>query len=126
MSSSTAPAEPVKQSILTNEQYNVLKWIALVFLPALAALYLGLAALWDLPKPTEVAGTVTLLDTFLGLLLNVATKNYNNSDTKFDGALHVDNQDTRLIHQLEITTPPEDLGKKDAIVLKVVPTTSSE
>lgn len=115
---------PTNKSMLSNEQYNVLKWIALVFLPALAALYLGLAALWELPKPTEVAGTITLLDTFLGVLLNVATKNYNNSDTKFDGALHVDDQDTRLIHQLEITTAPEDLGKKDTITLRVVPTNS--
>jgi hypothetical protein len=124
MSDTTVPGVPGKQSFLSNVQYNALKWIALVFLPALAALYLGLAALWDLPKPTEVAGTVTLLDTFLGVLLNVATKNYNNSGTKFDGALHVDDQDTRLIHQLEITTPPEDLGKKDSITLKVVPTSS--
>lgn len=117
MSDTTVPAQ---KAPLSNEQYNALKWIALVFLPALAALYLGLAALWGLPKPTEVAGTITLLDTFLGLLLNVATKKYNNSDDKFDGSMEINANDTSIIHQLELSTPPEDLGKQDTITLKVV------
>lgn len=117
MSDTTAPAQ---KALLSNQQYNVLKWIALVFLPALAALYLGLAALWELPKPTEVAGTITLVDTFLGVLLNVATKRYNQSDDKFDGSMEINSNDTSIIHQLEISTPPEDLGKQDSIVLRVV------
>lgn len=116
--SSVSTARP----LVSNATYDRLKWVALVALPALGALYFAVAPLWDLPKPQEVVGTIVAIDTFLGLLLNVATKNYNKSDAKFDGALHVDDQDNRLIHQLEITTPPEDLGKKDAIILKVVPT----
>lgn len=122
--SDTTPETPVKRQILSNEQYNVLKWVALVALPALATLYGALAVIWELPKANEVVGTVIAIDTCLGLLLNVATKQYNNSDTKFDGVLHVDEQDHSLIHQLEITTTPYDLGQKDSIELKVqqVPT----
>lgn len=108
--------------MMKNATYDTAKWVALVALPALGALYFGLAEIWHLPKANEVVGTITVVDTFLGILLGVATKKYNSSDAKFDGALHVDDQDNRLIHQLEITTPPEDLGKKDAIILKVVPT----
>lgn len=113
---------PTQKAVLTNELYNVLKWIALVLLPALAALYLGLAALWGLPHPNEVAGTITLVDTFLGLLLNVATKNYNQSADKFDGSLQINANDNSIIHQLELSTAPEDLGRQDAITLKVVKT----
>lgn len=120
MSDTTVPA---KQPALSNAVYDKLKWVALVGLPALGALYFALAPLWHLPKAEEVVGTVVAVDTFLGLCLGVATRNYNNSDAAFDGALHVDDQDTRLIHQLEITTPPEDLSKKDVITLKVVPVT---
>jgi len=115
---------PKKPALLSNAMYDKLKWVALVGLPALGALYFALAPLWHLPKAEEVVGTVVAVDTFLGVVLGVATKNYNNSDAAFDGALHVDDQDTRLIHQLEITTAPEDLGQKDSIKLKVVPTSS--
>lgn len=124
MSNTTVPAEPEKKPFLSNTTYDRLKWVALVGLPALGALYFALAPLWNLPKADEVVGTVVAVDTFLGLVLGVVTKNYNNSDAAFDGALHVDDQDTRLIHQLEITTAPEDLGQKDSIKLKVVPTSS--
>lgn len=124
MSDSKVPAETTKPALLTNALYDKLKWVALVALPALGALYFALAPLWNLPKPEEVVGTIVAVDTFLGLLLNVATKSYNSSDDKFDGALHVDAQDNKLIHQLEITTDPEDLGQKDSIALKVVKTPS--
>lgn len=119
MSDSKVPATPAKSALLSNVTYDRLKWVALVALPALGALYFALAPLWNLPKAEEVVGTVVAVDTCLGLLLNVATKSYNSSDDKFDGVLHVDDQDTRLIHQLELTTQPEDLAKKDAINLKV-------
>lgn len=118
MSDNTLPdSKPVQ--ILSNRQYDALKWVALVGLPALGALYFGLAGIWHFPKAEEVVGTVTLVDTCLGLLLGLAKKNYVNSGAAFDGTLNVDARDNRLIHQLDIQTPPEDLGKKDAITLKV-------
>lgn len=121
---SDTTVSPAPKPLISNVMYDRLKWVALVALPALGALYFALAPLWNLPKPQEVVGTIVAIDTFLGLLLGVATKKYNSSDAKFDGALHVDDQDTRLIHQLELTTAPEDLGKKDTITLKVVPTSA--
>lgn len=105
--------------VLSNSAYDALKWVALVALPALAVFYLAVAALWDLPKPQEVSGTIIALDTLLGLLLGVANKNYMNSDTRFDGVLNVDEKDNRLIHQLDIHTDPEVMATQDAITLKV-------
>lgn len=64
---------------LSNKLYDVLKWIALVVLPALSALYLGLAGLWGFPCGEQVSGTIALIDTFLGALLGISSANYAKS-----------------------------------------------
>ena len=62
---------------MSNKVYNVLKWIAMIVLPALATLYMGLSAIWGLPYGEEVSGTITLVDTFLGAVLMISTSQYN-------------------------------------------------
>lgn len=62
---------------MSNKLYDVLKWIALIVLPALATLYLGLANVWGLPYGEEISTTITLIDTFLGAVLMVSTAQYN-------------------------------------------------
>ena len=62
--------------MLNNKVYDVLKWIALVVLPALGALYFGLASIWGFPYGEEIVGTITVVDTFLGALLGISTANY--------------------------------------------------
>ena len=69
-------AKHLQESKLNNKSYDILKWVALVALPATSALYLTLAALWHLPHPTEVAGTIAAIDTFLGVLLGVSSNKY--------------------------------------------------
>ena len=64
---------------LSNKTYDILKYIAQYVLPALGALYFGLAKIWGLPYGTEIVGTIALVDTFLGTLLGLSTKNYNKS-----------------------------------------------
>ena len=51
-------AKHLQESNLNNKSYDILKWVALVALPAASALYLTLAGLWHLPYPTEIAGTL--------------------------------------------------------------------
>lgn len=62
--------------ILSNKYYDLLKWIALIVLPALGTLYFGLAKIWGIPFGEEIVGTITVIDTFLGALLGVSTNNY--------------------------------------------------
>lgn len=62
---------------LTNKQYDVLKWIALIVLPALGTLYFTLASIWGLPYGDQVVGTITAVDTFLGALLGISTSKHN-------------------------------------------------
>ena len=65
------------KTFLSNKQYDILKWIALVLLPALGTLYFGLAQIWGFPYGEQVVGTITVLDTFLGAILGISTVQYN-------------------------------------------------
>ena len=62
---------------LTNKQYDILKWIALIVLPAVGTLYFTLSTIWGLPYGDQVVGTITAVDTFLGALLGVSTSQHN-------------------------------------------------
>ena len=66
--------------MLSNKTYDVLKWIALYLLPALGTLYFALAGIWAFPYGEEVVGTITAIDTFLGVLLGISTAQYNKAN----------------------------------------------
>lgn len=62
---------------LNNKTYDVLKWVAMIALPAAGTLYFALASIWAFPYAEQVLGTVAAVDTFLGALLGISTNNYN-------------------------------------------------
>lgn len=62
---------------ISNKTYDVLKWIAQLLLPALGTLYFALASTWGLPYADQVVGTITAIDTFLGVILGLSTAQYN-------------------------------------------------
>ena len=62
---------------LNNKWYDVLKWIAMYFLPGLGTLYFALSSIWGLPYGEQIVGTITAVDAFLGMLLGISTVNYN-------------------------------------------------
>lgn len=62
---------------MNDKTYKVLKWIAQYFLPAIGTLYFALASIWNLPYGEQVVGTVTAVDTFLGVILGISTAQYN-------------------------------------------------
>ena len=61
---------------LSNETYDVLKEIALTILPALATLYAAVGKIWGLPYVTEIPMTIMAVDTAMGAILHISTKNY--------------------------------------------------
>ena len=64
--------------VFSNAIYDKLKWIALILLPALAALYVAIAKYWNLPYPEAISGTIMAIDAFLRAILQISSKNYNN------------------------------------------------
>lgn len=65
---------------MSNKVYDILKYIAQIVLPALATLYFALAGIWNFPYGEEVVGTITAVDTFLGVILGISTANYKKSE----------------------------------------------
>lgn len=62
---------------MSNKLYDILKWIAMILLPAIGTFYFALAGIWNFPYAEQVVGTITAVDTFLGALLGVASATYN-------------------------------------------------
>lgn len=87
-----AESEPSGQ-LFTNALYDKLKFISLVLLPALGALYFGLAQIWGLPAAEQVVGSIAVLDAFLGVLLKKSTDKYYRSGANFDGDANVVSED---------------------------------
>lgn len=61
---------------MSNKTYDRLKYIALIFIPALEALILTVGKIWGLPYYAEIGATVAALGVFLGALLNVSSVKY--------------------------------------------------
>lgn len=61
---------------MSNKVYDVLKTFALTILPALATLYFALAEIWGFSFGAEVVGTITAVDTFLGVILKISSNKY--------------------------------------------------
>ena len=61
---------------MSNEVYDVLKWILLVAVAPTIALITGLGELYGFDT-TLIVGTISLVATFLGALLGVSNVKYN-------------------------------------------------
>lgn len=109
---------------LSNDAYDLLKWVAMILLPALGTLYFALSAIWGFPAGEQVIGTITAIDVFLGVILGISTKQYVSSGAAFDGAVIVDPvsaTDTALSpYRLEFERPLEELTSKPTLTLQVV------
>jgi len=62
---------------LKNGAYDILKWVALICIPALATFYVALAGVWGWPFADEVSKTANAVCVLLGALLGISTAQYN-------------------------------------------------
>lgn len=67
---------------ISNNVYDVLKKIAMYWLPGLGTLYFTLAGIWGLPYGEQVVGTISAVDTFLGVILGISSSKYNSKEEK--------------------------------------------
>lgn len=61
---------------MNNKLYDVLKWVAILFLPALSTLIAVTFQIWNIPYGNEIAQTITALGVFLGAILGVSSMTY--------------------------------------------------
>lgn len=62
--------------MISNKTYDILKWVAIVAIPALEALWLTIGKVWNFPYLTEIGATIAAVGVFLGALLGVSSYNY--------------------------------------------------
>lgn len=65
---------------LNNKVYNVLKWVALICIPAIAVLYGQLGEIWNFPYTAQIKDTIIDIGLFIGVLIGVSTYNYNKTE----------------------------------------------
>ena len=57
--------------------FDIIRFIGEVLLPALGALYFGIAKIWGLPFGQEIVGTIAVITTFVGAVVGVSRNKYN-------------------------------------------------
>lgn len=67
---------------MSDKVYDVLKWIALILIPAIGTLYFALAGIWGFPYAEAIVGTLTAVDTFLGAILGISTSIYKKNQNE--------------------------------------------
>lgn len=65
--------DDTKQYWLPDTAYNILKWVGLIALPALAWCVSVIAPAWGLPHVTEIVTTLNALGTLVGILIGAST-----------------------------------------------------
>lgn len=94
---------------LTNKTYDILKWIAQILLPAAGTLYFALAAIWGFPCAEQVVGTITAIDTFLGIILGISSANYQG-----DGVLNTNGE-----YRISLNDPIDKIAENKKVTLKI-------
>lgn len=57
---------------LPNNAYNILKWIGLVLLPALATLVGAVGPAWGMPSVDALVLTINAIGTFIGVIIGAS------------------------------------------------------
>lgn len=114
-----APESKPATPVLSNQVYDLLKYIAQIVLPGVGTFYFAIAQIWGLPHAGQVVGSITAADVFLGLLLGLTTVSYNRSGAAYDGDMDVAHVDGVTHFQLNLNGDPADLPQQDKVVFKV-------
>ena len=67
---------------MNDKVYDILKWVAMLFLPALATLVSVIFAVWNIPYGDQISKTIMALDAFLGAILGISSIQYKKDNKK--------------------------------------------
>lgn len=70
---------------MSNQLYDILKWLCLIVMPACAYGYSALSKVWGLPYGTEIPETINIVAFVIGCCIGVSTLNYNKEKQESDG-----------------------------------------
>ena len=61
---------------LNNKVYDILKWVVMIVLPAVAVFYAALAPVWGWPRPDDVVLTINAVAALAGAVLGISNAQY--------------------------------------------------
>jgi len=61
---------------IDNKLYDILKYFAMFFLPALAILVQTIFSIWRIPYGEQISQTIVAINAFLGACLGISTMAY--------------------------------------------------
>lgn len=61
---------------LENRTYDILKWVALVVIPASATLVLTVGKIWGLPYYDNIGATISAIGLFIAAIIGVSSKDF--------------------------------------------------
>lgn len=107
-----ADADNGAKNFFSPRSYDKLKFVAQIVLPALATLWFSIGSIWNLQHTTEIVGTITAVDLFLGLILQLSSTAYYKSGANFDGELKtVSREDGSEAVVFDVQNDPETVIK---------------
>lgn len=110
----------IKDYYISNKTYDILKFVVQIGLPAFATFYFTLASIWQLPSPEKIVGTTVAVTTFLGVILRITSRSYNESNGQYDGALNIsEREDGVKVYSLDLNTDASLLDGKKNVSFKV-------
>lgn len=62
---------------MSGRTYDVLKWVAMLALPAFATLISTVGAIWQIPYTEEISRTVVAVNAALAAVLGISSVNYH-------------------------------------------------
>lgn len=65
---------------IPNKLYDVLKWLCMLALPALALLVQTVFSIWHIPYGEQISATIVAINAFLGAVIGVSTIGYNKAN----------------------------------------------
>ena len=103
---------------MTNNTYDILKYIAQIVLPACGALYIALSNIWRFPYGEEIVGTIAAVDTFLGAVLMISSHQYYKEGKDTVGTMTVNPEDETAAFAFDDMTV-EDLAAMKQVKVNV-------
>lgn len=105
--------------MITNKQYQILKWIAAAGLPAAGTAIFAIGQIWGIPYIPEIVGTVIALNTMLGAFLGIEAADYGMRDRKYDGTVSLQDIMTVDPRILDIPNAGETEYNPSEVLLRV-------
>ena len=62
---------------INDKLYDILKWMAMFFLPALALLIQTVFSIWGIPYGEQISATIVAINAFIGACIGISNIGYN-------------------------------------------------